>query len=157
MSRKPNERGLFAGNSERCLAGEADTVGTINGYFARPWDEAPSVGAPRRWVLRTVHPLRMPLNRRCCFKQCRSCNRRLFKPIIGFVIPRKFWLPAVILASAMIAIFGLSVSGCTFADDNVGSVNGPTAAPVNTPQVPESMKTNDFGQGGNDGPPQGIY
>jgi hypothetical protein len=58
--------------------------------------------------------------------------------------------------SATLAIGGLSISGCSFGEDNVGATNEPAAAPASTPQVPESLKTNDFGNG-SQGPPQGIY
>ena len=77
--------------------------------------------------------------------------------MMGFVIPRKFWLPTVILMSATVAVCGLTISGCSFGDqDNVGAVgDAAVAAPVSTPQVPESMKTNDFGNGAQ-GPPQGL-
>jgi hypothetical protein len=77
--------------------------------------------------------------------------------MIGLVTCRKFWLPFAMFVSATAAVCGLSVSGCSFGDqDNVGAVNAPAVAPASTPQVPESMKTNDFGEGPQ-GPPQGIY
>jgi len=63
----------------------------------------------------------------------------------------------VTLLSATLAVCGLSVSGCSFGDDNVGAINEPAAAPKSTPQIPESMKTNDFSGNGSGGPPQGIY
>jgi hypothetical protein len=69
---------------------------------------------------------------------------------------RKFSLPLVTVMCALLALFGLTLSGCSFGEDNVGSINEPNAAPAATPQVPESMKTNDFGNG-SQGPPQGIY
>jgi hypothetical protein len=75
--------------------------------------------------------------------------------MIGLVISRKFCLPIVILMTAMLAVYGLSVSGCSFAEDNVGSIGDSAAAPASTPQVPESMKTNDSGEGPQ-GPPQGL-
>jgi hypothetical protein len=70
---------------------------------------------------------------------------------------RKFWLPVAMLMSATLAVCGLSMSGCSFGDqDNVGAVgDAAVAAPAGTPQVPESMKTNDFGNGPQ-GPPQGL-
>jgi len=49
----------------------------------------------------------------------------------------------------------LIISGCSFGEDNVGSVAEPGGAPATAPQIPESMKTNDFGQG-SQGPPQGL-
>jgi hypothetical protein len=77
--------------------------------------------------------------------------------MIGNVICRKSWLLVIILMSATLGLFGLSVSGCSFGDqDNVGAVgDAAVAAPASTPQVPESMKTNDFGDGPQ-GPPQGL-
>jgi hypothetical protein len=72
------------------------------------------------------------------------------------VMCRKFSFPLVTLMWAVLALGGLTLSGCGFGDDNVGSINEPNAAPAATPQVPESMKTNDFGEG-SQGPPQGIY
>ena len=76
--------------------------------------------------------------------------------MIGFVISRKLWPPLVALMSAIIAVSALSISGCSFAEDNVGSVGDAAAsAPSSTPQVPESMKTNDMGNGPQ-GPPQGL-
>ena len=77
------------------------------------------------------------------------CNRCCFAPMVGLVISRKLWLP--ILTSAAIA---LVISGCSFAEDNVGSVNEP-AAPEHTPQVPESMKTGSV-TGETQYPPQGL-
>jgi hypothetical protein len=61
------------------------------------------------------------------------------------------------LVSATLAVCGLTVSGCSFVDqDNVGSIgDAAVAAPASTPQVPESMKTNDMGNGPQ-GPPQGL-
>jgi hypothetical protein len=77
--------------------------------------------------------------------------------MIGIVISQKPWLPVAILMSATLAVCGLSVSGCSFGDqDNVGAVSEP-AAPAATPQVPESMKTNDINGEGGQPPPQGIY
>jgi hypothetical protein len=76
--------------------------------------------------------------------------------MIGVVISQKFWLPVVILMSATLAVCGLSVSGCSFGEDNVGAISEPAATPASTPQVPESMKTNDMGQGPQ-APPQGLY
>ncbi len=81
--------------------------------------------------------------------QRQPCNRRCFAPMVGLVISRKLWLP--ILTSAAIA---LVISGCSFAEDNVGSVNEP-AAPEHTPQVPESMKTGSV-TGETQYPPQGL-
>ncbi len=75
--------------------------------------------------------------------------------MIGVVISQKLWLPVAILMSATLAVCGLSVSGCSFGDDNVGAINE-TAAPAATPQVPESMKTNDITGEGPQGPPQGL-
>jgi hypothetical protein len=77
--------------------------------------------------------------------------------MIGFVICQKFCLPVAMLACATLAVCGLSVSGCSFGDqDNVGAVgDAAVAAPAGTPQIPESMKTNDFGNGPQ-GPPQGL-
>ena len=76
--------------------------------------------------------------------------------MIRSVIARKFRLPVVMLMAAMLAAYVLSVSGCTFGEDNVGAIGDAAgAAPTSTPQVPESMKTNDFGNGPQ-GPPQGL-
>jgi hypothetical protein len=77
--------------------------------------------------------------------------------MIGNVICRKSWLLVVLVMSATLGLCGLSVSGCSFGDqDNVGAVgDAAVAAPASTPQVPESMKTNDFGNGPQ-GPPQGL-
>jgi hypothetical protein len=75
--------------------------------------------------------------------------------MMGLVIPRKFWFLAVILMSATVAVCGLNVAGCSFAEDNVGSIGDAAPAPTSTPQVPESMKTNDMGNGPQ-GPPQGL-
>jgi hypothetical protein len=77
--------------------------------------------------------------------------------MIGVVICQKFWLLVVTLTSATLGVCGLSVSGCSFGDqDNVGAVgDAAVAAPAGTPQIPESMKTNDFGEG-SQGPPQGL-
>jgi hypothetical protein len=77
--------------------------------------------------------------------------------MIGVVIFRKFWLLVVTLTSATLGVCGLSVSGCSFGDqDNVGAVgDAAVAAPAGTPQIPESMKTNDMGEG-SQGPPQGL-
>jgi len=58
--------------------------------------------------------------------------------------------------SGTLALCGLTVSGCSFGDDNVGAISEPAGTPASTPQIPESMKTNEMtNQGG--GPPQGIY
>ena len=97
----------------------------------------------------------MPLNSQRCYTQRQSCKQRPFAPMIGSVIPRKFWLPSVMLMTAMLAVYGLSVSGCSFAEDNVGAIGDAAPAPTSTPQIPESMKTNDMGQG-SQGPPQGL-
>jgi hypothetical protein len=70
--------------------------------------------------------------------------------MIGVVICRNLFLPVLALLTLV-----LFVSGCSFGNDNVGAVNDPAAAPASTPQVPESMKTNDFGNGPS-GPPQGL-
>ena len=76
--------------------------------------------------------------------------------MIGVVICRNFLLPVAMLASATLAVCGLSVSGCSFGDqDNVGAIGDAAVAPAGTPQIPESMKTNDFGNGPQ-GPPQGL-
>jgi len=77
--------------------------------------------------------------------------------MIGVVISQKFWLPVAIVMSATLAVCGLSVSGCSFGEDNVGSINQPASVPASTPQVPESMKTNDITGEGAQPPPQGIY
>jgi hypothetical protein len=77
--------------------------------------------------------------------------------MIGVVISQKLWLPVAILMSATLGVCGLSVSGCSFGDDNVGAINQSPSAPASTPQVPESMKTNDFTGEGGQPPPQGIY
>jgi hypothetical protein len=58
------------------------------------------------------------------------------------------------LVSATIEVSGLRVSGSFGDEDKVGSVYAP-AGPASTPQVPESMKTNDMGEG-SQGPPQGL-
>jgi hypothetical protein len=75
-----------------------------------------------------------------------------FTAMIWVVICRKFFLP--ILALLTLVLF---VSGCSFAADNVGpGMSDPASgAPASTPQVPESMKTNDFGSGPQ-GPAQGL-
>ncbi|MBV8101136.1 MAG: hypothetical protein JOZ31_18490 [Verrucomicrobia bacterium] len=58
--------------------------------------------------------------------------------------------------STTLAVCGLSVSGCSFGDqDNVGAVGDAAVAAPSAPQVPESMKTNDFGNGPQP-PPQGL-
>jgi hypothetical protein len=76
--------------------------------------------------------------------------------MIGVVISPKFRLTLVSLIYATLALCGLTVSGCSFGDDNVGAISEPAGTPASTPQLPESMKTNDMtNQGG--GPPQGIY
>ena len=76
--------------------------------------------------------------------------------MIGSVTPRKFRLAVVTLMAAMVAAYGLSLSGCSFGEDNVGAIGDAAGAgPTSTPQVPESMKTNDFGNGPQ-GPPQGL-
>ena len=122
--------------------------------FPRPRD-AKSARNAQRCLLPTVHTLGMPLNRRRRLKQRRSCNQRPFTPNMGSVVPRKFWFPVVVLMSATIAVCGLSVSGCEFANDNVGSISGAAPTPAPTAQIPESMKTNDMGEGAQ-GPPQGL-
>jgi hypothetical protein len=142
------------GTMERCLACEANSVGTAE----RCLPAAAGRGrkrSQRTALLRTVHILGMPLNRRRRFKQRRSCNQRPFPPMMGSVVPRKFWFLLVILMSATIAVCGLSVSGCAFGDDNVGSIGAAAPTPIATPQIPESMKTNDMGDG-SQGPPQGL-
>jgi len=97
----------------------------------------------------------MRLNRPRRFLQRLSCIDTISAPMIALVICRNFWLPVAMLVSVTIAVSGLSVSGCSFGDqDNVGSVYAP-AGPASTPQVPESMKTNDMGEGPQ-GPPQGL-
>jgi outer membrane lipoprotein-sorting protein len=70
--------------------------------------------------------------------------------MIGVVICRKLFLPVLALLTLV-----LFVSGCSFGDDNVGAISDPAAAPASAPQVPESMKTNDFGNGAQP-PPQGL-
>lgn len=75
--------------------------------------------------------------------------------MIDNVIRRTFWLPVVTLMCATLALSGLVVSGCSFAQDNVGSIGDAAPAPTSTPQIPESMKTNDMGEGPQ-GPPQGL-
>ena len=106
---------------------------------------------------RTVHTLGIPLNKRCRCSQRRSCSQGPFASIIGSVICRKSWLLVVTLMSASLGVCGLSVSGCSFGEqDNVGAIgDAAAAAPASTPQVPESMKTNDFGEGSQP-PPQGL-
>ncbi len=77
--------------------------------------------------------------------------QRPFAAMIWAVICRKLFLP--ILASLTLVLF---VSGCSFAADNVPGISDPaSAAPASTPQVPESEKTNDFGNGAQP-PPQGL-
>jgi hypothetical protein len=71
--------------------------------------------------------------------------------MINVVSSPKLFLPVLTLMGVV-----LFVSGCSFGEDNVGAVNDPASAPASAPQVPESMKTNDFGQGSQP-PPQGIY
>jgi hypothetical protein len=110
----------------------------------------------RKTSAEAVHTRGMPLNRRRRNTQCRSCNHRPFAPMIGVVNSRKFRLPLVTLMSATLALCGLSVSGCSFGDDNVGSISEPAGTPASTPQIPESMKTNDM-TNGSGGPPQGLY
>jgi uncharacterized lipoprotein len=71
------------------------------------------------------------------------------RPFSGFPLGL---LPLVLLGTTAI------ISGCStdFGGDNVANVYTPSdAAPASTPQVPESMKTNDFGQGPQ-APPQGL-
>jgi hypothetical protein len=77
--------------------------------------------------------------------------------MIGLVIFRKFSFPLTMLVAVTIAACGLNMSGCSFGDqDNVGAIgDAQAAAPSGTPQVPESMKTNDMGNGPQ-GPPQGL-
>jgi hypothetical protein len=75
--------------------------------------------------------------------------------MIGIVISGKLWLLFVILIAATLATSGLTLSGCSFAQDNVGSIGDAAPAPASTPQIPESMKTNDMGNGPQ-GPPQGL-
>jgi hypothetical protein len=106
---------------------------------------------------RTGHPPRMPPSTYPSAHKRQPCNRGRFASMIGNVICRKSWLLVVILMSATLGLCGLTVSGCSFGDqDNVGAVgDAAVAAPVSTPQVPESMKTNDFGNGPQ-GPPQGL-
>jgi hypothetical protein len=72
--------------------------------------------------------------------------------MIRVVTCRKLFFP--VLGSVAFVLF---VSGCSFGDqDNVGAVgDAAVAAPASTPQVPESMKTNDFGNGAQP-PPQGL-
>jgi hypothetical protein len=71
--------------------------------------------------------------------------------MIASVIFRKLWLPILTLIGV-----ALLVSSCSFGDDNVGAINQTSsAAPQSTPQVPESMKSNDMGEGAQ-GPPQGL-
>jgi hypothetical protein len=78
--------------------------------------------------------------------------QRPFAAIIWAVIFRKLFLPVVALLALV-----LFVSGCSFAADNVGGgMSDPSSgAPASNPQVPESMKTNDFGNGAQP-PPQGL-
>jgi hypothetical protein len=104
---------------------------------------------------RTVHPARMPLSSRRPYTPRQSCKERPSAPMIRVVICRKFCLPVVTLMCATLAVCGLSVSGCSFAEDNVGSIGDAAPAPTSTPQIPESLKTNDFGNG-TQGPPQGL-
>ena len=105
---------------------------------------------------RTVHPARMPRSTRRRCTQRRSCNQGPFASIIDSVIRRKSWLLVVTLISATLGVCGLGVSGCSFGDqDNVGAVGDAAVVPASTPQIPESMKTNDFGNGPQ-GPPQGL-
>jgi hypothetical protein len=77
--------------------------------------------------------------------------------MIAVVISQKLWLPVAILMPATLAVCGLSVSGCSFGEDNVGAISEPAGTPAATPQVPESMKTNDINGVGGQPPPQGIY
>jgi hypothetical protein len=105
---------------------------------------------------RTFHSPRLPRRTKRGGKQRRPCNQGPFASIIGSVICRKSWLLVVTLMSATLGVCGLSVSGCSFGDqDNVGAVGDAAVAAPSTPQVPESMKTNDFGNGPQ-GPPQGL-
>jgi hypothetical protein len=75
----------------------------------------------------------------------------IMRPHSGFLLGL---LPFVLLGTTAV------ISSCSteFGGDNVANVYAPAnAAPASaTPQVPESMKTNDFGQGSQP-PPQGIY
>jgi hypothetical protein len=76
--------------------------------------------------------------------------------MIRIVISGKLRLLFVIQIAAALATSGLTLSGCSFGEDNVGSIGDAAApAPTSTPQIPESMKTNDFGNGPQ-GPPQGL-
>ena len=71
--------------------------------------------------------------------------------MIGVVICRKLFFPVLALLT-----FVLFVSGCSFAEDNVPGISDPaSSAPATAPQVPESEKTNDFGNGAQP-PPQGL-
>jgi hypothetical protein len=96
-------------------------------------------------------PAGMPLNLMGCWKRGRACKQRPFAAMIQVVICRKLFFPA--LASLAFVLF---VSGCSFGDDNVGGISNPAgSAPASAPQVPESEKTNDFGNGPQP-PPQGL-
>jgi hypothetical protein len=81
--------------------------------------------------------------------QRQPCNRCCFASMVGLVISRKLWLPILTFAAIVLVI-----SGCSFAEDNVGSINE-SAAPQSTPQVPESMKTGSV-TGETQYPPQGL-
>jgi hypothetical protein len=77
--------------------------------------------------------------------------QRPFTTMIWVVMCRKLFLP--VFASLAFVLF---VSGCSFAEDNVPGISDPASgAPASTPQVPESMKSNDFGNGPQP-PPQGL-
>jgi hypothetical protein len=77
----------------------------------------------------------MPLNRPRRFLQRLSYIDTISAPIIALVICRKFWLSVVTLMCATLAVCGLSVSGCSFGEDNVGSIgNAAAPAPASTPQ-----------------------
>jgi hypothetical protein len=75
--------------------------------------------------------------------------------MIRIVISGKLRLLFVIQIAAGLVTSGLTLSGCSFGEDNVGSIGEAAPAPTSTPQIPESMKTNDFGNGPQ-GPPQGL-
>jgi hypothetical protein len=102
-----------------------------------------------------------PFIRRECRSACdaippqrQPCKRGRSTSIIGFVTSRKLWLALITSTAAIVTFSGLS--GCSFANDNVPDVYQPNSAPAqSTPQVPESMKTNDTGEGPQ-GPPQGL-
>jgi hypothetical protein len=118
-------------------------------------------GALHGFRLFIAEHLSEPFVRRECRSACdaippqrQPCKRGRSTSIIGFVISRKLWF-ALITSTAAILIFS-GLSGCSFANDNVPDVYQPNApAAQSTPQVPESMKTNDTGEGPQ-GPPQGL-